>query len=253
MRKKMVVANWKMNFNVGESLNHFDKIVTNLSNQKEIDIVICPTFLSLFPLWVRNKGRIKLGAQNCNAKDSGAYTGEVSAAMLSNIAEYIIVGHSERRNIFHETNSEINQKVIACLKHNIKPIICIGETLNEKQESKTDQVIRDQLDAALLMIQPDLISNVVIAYEPVWSIGTGHVPTSSELSKVTEIIRSQFDFMYGGNFQPHILYGGSVDDENITTFLNKSDIDGFLVGGASLNSEKFDTIVRKVKESGGSW
>ena len=250
MHKKMVVANWKMNFDVAQSLSHFDKIISASEEYKSVDVVICPTFLSLFPLWVRNKGRVKLGAQNCNAKDAGALTGEVAAAMLSDVAEYVIIGHSERRKFFHETDAEINRKIVACLKHSIKPIICIGETLNDKKESRTDQVIRNQLDGALMAIQPDVVSSVIIAYEPVWAIGTGETPTESDLANAIEIIRSQFDFMYGGDFQPPILYGGSVNDENIDKFLTVDRLGGFLVGSASLNSKKFDTMVRKVIESG---
>ncbi|MDR3125992.1 MAG: triose-phosphate isomerase [Candidatus Nomurabacteria bacterium] len=250
MRKKMVVANWKMNFNVPESLVHFDKIALLAEDYDGVDVVVCPTFLALFGLWVRSKGRVKLGAQDCNSKDAGALTGEVSAAMLENVAEYVIVGHSERRKFFHETDAEVNRKVIASLKHGLKPIICIGETLNDKQEQRTDQVIRSQLDGALLAVQPDVVINTTIAYEPVWAIGSGQTPTATDLAKVIEIIHSQFDFMYGGDFQPSVLYGGSVDDNNVENFLAVEGVDGFLVGGASLNSKKFDTIIRKVKESG---
>jgi triosephosphate isomerase len=248
--RKMVVANWKMNFNISESVAHFDKVAEMSDDYLGVDVVVCPTFLSLFPLWVRNKGRVKLGAQNCNAKDAGALTGEVAAAMLDGVADYVIVGHSERRKLFHETNAEINHKVISCLKHGLKPIICVGETLNERQEAKTDQVIREQLDGALMMVQPDAVINTTIAYEPVWAIGSGQTPTGLDLSKVIETIHSQFDFMFGGDFQPQILYGGSVDENNVENFLSIDGVGGFLVGGASLNSKKFDTIIRKVKESG---
>jgi triosephosphate isomerase len=199
---------------------------------------------------VRAKGRVELGAQECNAQDAGALTGEVAAAMLEGVAQYVIVGHSERRKLFHETDAEINRKVIACLKHGLKPIICIGETLNEREEGRTDQVIRGQLDEALLMVQPDVVINTTIAYEPVWAIGSGQTPSAYDLSKVIEIIRSQFDFMYGGDFQPIVLYGGSVDDNNVESFLTVDGVGGFLVGGASLNSKKFDTIVQKVKGNG---
>jgi triosephosphate isomerase len=250
MHNKMVVANWKMNFNIPESLAHFDKVAQSAENHQGVDVVICPTFLSLFALWVRNKGRVKLGAQDCNAKDAGALTGEVAAAMLEGVAEYVIVGHSERRKFFHETDAEINRKVIACLKHGLKPIICIGETLSDKKESRTDQVIRGQLDGALLKVQPDVVKNTTIAYEPVWAIGSGQTPTAADLAGVIETIHSQFDFMYGGDFQPQILYGGSVDENNVENFLAIDGVGGFLVGGASLNMKKFDTIIQKVKGNG---
>jgi triosephosphate isomerase len=250
MRKKLVVANWKMNFNVPDSIAHFDKIAAAAENFGDIEVVVCPTYLSLFALWVRNKNRLKLGAQNCNSKDAGALTGEVSAAMLEDIADYIIIGHSERRKFFHETDAEINRKVIAALKHQLKPIICVGETLNERKESRTDQVIRNQLDGALMKVQPDVVINTTIAYEPVWAIGTGQTPSAADLAQVIEIIHSQFDFMYGGDFQPPVIYGGSVDDNNVENFLAVEGVEGFLIGGASLNSKKFDTILRKVKERG---
>jgi triosephosphate isomerase len=239
-----------MNFNVAESLAHFDKIANVSEEYNGIDVVVCPTFLSLFPLHVRNKNRVKLGAQNCNAKDAGASTGEVASAMLDGVAEYVIIGHSERRKFFHEKDSDVNRKVISCLKHGLKPIICIGETLNERKESRTDQVIRNQLDGALMAVQPDVVTDIIVAYEPVWAIGTGEIPTNSDLAQVIEIIRSQFDFMYGGDFYPPILYGGSVDDTNAEELIKIDGVGGFLVGGASLNSKKFDTIIRKVKESG---
>ena len=250
MQDKIVVANWKMNFNVPESLAHFERVAAGMDSFDAVEVVVCPTFLALYPISQLAQDRIRLGAQNCNAKDSGALTGEVSAAMLEGIVDYVIVGHSERRQIFHESDNAINHKLIACLKHDLKPILCIGETLEQKQQALTDQVIRSQLDGALKDVQPDVVTNIIVAYEPVWAIGTVETPSGSDLSKVIEIIHSQFDFLYGGDFQPPILYGGSVDDYKAADFLAVDGVAGFLVGGASLNHKNFDTIISKAKESG---
>jgi triosephosphate isomerase len=237
--KKTVVGNWKMNLNVPESLAHLGRLSELIKNTDGVEVVLCPTFLSLLAVRVKGRDKFRFGAQNCSASDSGARTGEVSASMLKGIAEYVIVGHSERRQIFHETDGIINQKLLAAIHHGIRPILCIGEEQNQPAED----VLRSQIDGGLHSVRPNVLDQIIIAYEPIWAIGSGRTPTVDDIASAANIIRSQIKYMYGRDAKIRVLYGGSVDENNALEILGAGGVDGLLVGGASLNPQKFATIV----------
>jgi triosephosphate isomerase len=189
--------------------------------------------------------QFKLGAQNCYWRDEGAFTGEVSAQMLRGVASYVIVGHSERRHVFHETEKDIRQKVQAVLRNRMKPILCVGETAHEYADGETIDVINDQLTSGLANVTSGELVDVAIAYEPVWAIGTGKVPTEKDISVVEKAIRKHIKALYGAKASEEVgvLYGGSVNSANADMILGIQGIDGLLVGGASLKPEEFAAIV----------
>lgn len=241
---KTIVANWKMNLGVPSSVAHFVRLSEQIATNDNVEVVLCPTYLALQTLNLENQnGQFKLGAQNCNAEDAGALTGEVSAEMLVGVASHVIVGHSERRKKYGETDHDVNQKLLAVLRHNLTPILCIGE---DKGESATD-VLRQQLDGGLTGVNTRQIGQVIIAYEPIAAIGSGHAPNVGDIARVVEVIKSQLTYMFGRNISAKILYGGSVDDRNAENILLINGIDGLLVGGASLDAPKFAKIVEIAK------
>lgn len=240
-RKSLVVANWKMNMELRD-INEF----VNAFNQHQENIVVCPPFPYLFPLkaLLQQKGlAVSIGAQNVHWENSGAFTGDVSASQLKDIgSEFVIIGHSERRAI-GENNQQVNQKTHAALTNLLKPIICVGESKNEKDLKQTHEVVATQVLKALQGIED--ISNIVIAYEPIWAIGSGQSASAEEAQEVHQVIRSLLIQTYGdaGNQIP-ILYGGSVKPANAKEFSSMKDIDGVLVGGASLKADDFTAITQ---------
>lgn len=241
MRKKLIVGNWKMNYTITEA-EDFVSSIKNSINTELVDVVICPNFISLYNISNLLEGtNIHLGAQNVYTEDRGAYTGETSAPMLvSAFVDYCIVGHSERRQIFKETNEMINKKVKKLLENNIKPIICVGETLEQRESGKMFEVVSKQLEECIKDISADNIKdNVIIAYEPIWAIGTGKTASSDDANKMCQFIRKAIEIKYGEKIaqRVRILYGGSVKPSNVSEILNMEDIDGALVGGASLKND----------------
>jgi triosephosphate isomerase len=248
MRRKVIAGNWKMNNDLQQSISLVKEIKNLLTNKNiNCDIVICPPFTSLNEVKNLIEGSIiKLGAQNMFYEDSGAFTGEISAPMLKSVGcEYVILGHSERRTIFGEKDEMINKKVRKALSHQLKPILCVGETLEEREKDITEKVVKRQIEKGLIDITPDEILNVIIAYEPVWAIGTGKTATPQQAQEVHQFIRKLLTSMYSKDFAQliPIQYGGSVKPENAKELLSQNDIDGALVGGACLKADSFIGII----------
>ena len=239
--KKTIVANWKMNLSVKESLS-LAKKVNKMSSQN--NIIICPDFLSLVS--IKNslkKINFKLGAQNCAPESFGSYTGEVCASNLKDLGvEQVIIGHSERRNIFKEDSLMINKKIQEALKNKLQVILCLGENENEKKAKRTKQVVKKQLQDALKNISNRDISQITIAYEPIWAIGSGKTPQAEEVSLLSKYIKDYIVNKYSKKIK--VLYGGSVNLSNYSLFLDQTNIDGLLIGGASLKYSEFSKICR---------
>lgn len=241
MRKKIIAGNWKMNYCVNKAEDFVSEIKDTI-NTDEVDVVICPNFVSLDRISdLIDDTNIKLGAQNVYFEDKGAYTGETSVDMLAAVGvEYCIVGHSERRQYFNETDEIVNKKAKKLLEKNIAPIVCVGETLEERESNKMFEIVENQVKASLAEIEKDSIKNkVVIAYEPIWAIGTGKTATAEQANEMCKHIRSVVASMYDEDTAEcvRIQYGGSVKPANASEILNMSDIDGALVGGASLTND----------------
>jgi triosephosphate isomerase len=252
MRKKLIVANWKMYKNVHQASLLLNALEKKVEAHRDVDVVLCPNLLVLQSLSLQiNRRQFKLGAQQCYWRDEGAFTGEVSASMLTGVVDYVIVGHSERRHIFHETERDIRQKVQAVLRNKMRPILCVGETANERTDGETLAVIRDQLLSGLANVTSEEISELAVAYEPVWAVGTGNIPTMRDVDQVENSVRKQIRELYGKKAADEVrfLYGGSVDADNAANFLNIDGVDGLLVGGASLNPEAFSEIVERAFEA----
>ena len=244
MRVPLIAGNWKMNTTVTEAVNLVKEMRDDLEIIPGVDKVICPPFISLAPLKEVVEGStIKLGAQNLYFAEKGAYTGEISAFMLAGLCEYVIIGHSERRQYFGENGDMVNKKVVSALKAGLIPILCIGEKLEENEAGKTEEVVTGQLNAALENI--DDIDGLILAYEPVWAIGTGRAATGEWANETIALIRSCVSGRYdrGISREIRILYGGSVTADNTAEYMNQPDIDGALVGGASLKASEFISIV----------
>jgi len=250
MRTPLIAGNWKMNTTVAEGTLLVKQMLdAGLGNIDRVEKIICPPFLSLVPLSELVKSSdIKLGAQNVFWEEKGAFTGEISPLMLQGICEYVIIGHSERRQIFNETGEIINKKVIAAQKAGLKPIVCVGENLRHNDAGMTEQIIVGQLKSALFGVCDH--ANLIIAYEPIWAIGTGKAATGSEANKTISLIRDGLKDFCGLETAEatRILYGGSVTPENIAEYINQPEIDGALVGGASLHSASFVSIVKQTSE-----
>ena len=246
MRKKVIAGNWKMNMLPGEAINFID-VLTPMVADANTEVVLCVPFTDLF--YAINSAQdtnIHIGAQNVHFEESGAYTGEVSASMLESInCEYVIIGHSERRQYFAETDETVNKKIKAALAHNLMPIVCVGEKLEEREAGIATQIITDQTTKALEGLSKEEVSKVIIAYEPIWAIGTGKTATSEDANNSIKDIRARVANDFGQEIADNIiiLYGGSMKPENAVELLNTSDIDGGLIGGASLVPEKFEKIV----------
>lgn len=251
MRKPLIAGNWKLNNTITESVTLATSIVESLGDNQAIDIVIAPVFTALSTVSQLCAGSsIKVAGQNCHCIDSGAYTGEVSAPMLVDAGcSYVIIGHSERRHYFKETDQFINAKCHAALKSGLTPIICVGETEDERDSGALFDVISRQVTLALNEITPAQLAQIVIAYEPVWAIGTGKTASSDEAAEVHSFIRGILGGLYDQQSANgiRIIYGGSVKPSNIGELMAESDIDGALVGGASLNATDFQAIVNYPK------
>lgn len=248
IRKKLIAGNWKMNKTSSDALQLSKEIVAEVGKVTDVDIVVCPPFTSLETVGkVVDGSSVKLGAQNMHPEASGAFTGEVSAPMLRALfATHVILGHSERRAYFGETDAFINKKVLAAIKNQLKPILCVGETLAEREAGSTLKVVQTQLEGGLAGVSKDDASNVVIAYEPVWAIGTGKVATTEQAQEVHAFIRSLLVKLFGEQLaqKVRILYGGSMKPSNAPELLAQKDIDGGLIGGAALETRSFVELVK---------
>jgi triosephosphate isomerase len=252
MRIPLIAGNWKMNTTLSQAVNLVKEMYHQLDAVNEVDRVVCPPFVSLAKISDVIKGSsIKLGAQNMYFEEKGAYTGEISPLMLSELCEYVIIGHSERRNIFHEEGELIDKKVKAALEVGLKPILCIGERLEENEAGRTEGVLSAQLEAS--SDRSYYHGGMIIAYEPVWAIGTGRAATAEEANKTIGFIRHTIAKKHGEDIalDVRILYGGSVTADNISGLACQPEIDGALVGGASLKADQFITIVKKTAEISG--
>lgn len=251
--KKLIIANWKMNLNMHESSLFLHKLSKLVKVHRNVEVVLAPTTLTLQSLSLQvNLKQFKLAAQNFYWRDSGPYTGEVSATQLRGIVQYALVGHSERRHIFNESDKDIRNKVAAAIRNNIRPILCVGETAWEHASNETHDVIHDQLTGGLANITSDEIDQVVIAYEPVWAISSGRdsepiTVSPTDVNSAFRAIREQIKHMYGEKAAESIqvLYGGSVTSDSVADYLALPGVDGLLVGWASLNANAFNEILEK--------
>ena len=245
MRKPIIAGNWKMHKTIAEALEFVSDIKDRVNNEK-VEAVICAPFTLLKDLKEATKGTsIKIGAQNMHFEEKGAFTGEISPLMLKEIdMDYVIIGHSERRQYFNETNETVNKKVLKALEVGIDPILCVGETLEEREAGNTKDVCKVQVEKALENVSKEDIAKVVIAYEPIWAIGTGKTATSEDANDVIAYIRQVVANLYKDLAnEVRIQYGGSVKPSNVGEIMNQSDIDGALVGGASLESNDYIQLV----------
>lgn len=241
MRTPIIAGNWKMNNTIKEGLALIEEIKAHEINN-DVEAVVCVPYTILNDAKKLLKDtNIKLGAQNMHWEESGAYTGEISPLMLSEIGvDYVIIGHSERRQYFNETDATVNKKLKAALKYNIKPIICVGETLEDRESNLEKEVVGNQIIEGFMGIEDKDIAKIVIAYEPIWAIGTGKTASSEDANSMISFIRETIEERYGIlKDKIRIQYGGSVKPSNIKELMDKSEIDGALVGGASLNSKDF--------------
>lgn len=247
MKKEYIIAgNWKMFKTVEESVDFVSGLhekLADLPANDAVEILVCPPFTSLYPV----KGispRIKIGAQNIHFEENGAFTGEISPLMLENLVDYVLIGHSERRVIFNEKDEDLNKKVKSALKHGLTPVLCVGESLEEREAGNTFAKIENQLDKGLDGLTPDDILEVVIAYEPIWAIGTGKNATPDQAQDVHAFIREILKKKIDSPETVRILYGGSVKPQNSFDLLSQNDINGVLVGGASLKIDDFFAIIQ---------
>ena len=246
MRIPLIAGNWKMNTTVDEAVALVKEMLSGLDAVDNIEKLVCPPFISLISVREVLKGSsVKLGAQNLHYMEKGAYTGEISPLMLAGICEYVIIGHSERRQYFGDTSEVVNKKVQAALGAGLKPILCIGESLEENESGKTKEVVTGQLRQSLAGI--DYPGSFVIAYEPVWAIGTGRAATGTQANDTISLVRHTVSDLWSAKAgdDVRILYGGSVTAANTTEFLSEPDIDGALVGGASLKPDEFVSIAKQ--------
>jgi len=249
MRKKIVAGNWKMNMDYAEGVSLFSEIVNMVRDEQKGDqiAVICAPYIHLNSLAKLGGDTVQIGAQNCHQNESGAYTGEISAKMIKSVgAEYVIVGHSERRQYYAESDELLLEKTNIVLKNNLVPIFCIGETLDERNNGSYFDVIKSQLTNGLFSLSAADFSKVVVAYEPVWAIGTGLTASSEQAQEVHAFIRQQITAQYGEEVAENtsILYGGSCNPKNAAELFAQPDIDGGLIGGASLKSRDFTDIIK---------
>lgn len=249
MRKKLIAANWKMNNGIFETEKFIKSFSVN--SDENIDILICAPFISLHILKNEFENRnLILGAQNVSSEDKGAYTGEISANMLKELeVSYVIAGHSERRNLFFENDDFINKKLKKIFENDMTPILCCGETSNEKAQNKSNKIVENQILKGIDGIAENKISKLVIAYEPVWAIGSGKLPTNEEIENMALFIRNLFSKKFSKEVAENIriLYGGSVKAGNIKEILENENIDGALIGGASVNAQDLTQIVLNIR------
>ncbi len=248
MIKPIVAGNWKMNKKVSEALELVRSLKPLVENINEVNMIVCPPFTSLYAVGQEIKDtNIEMGGQNCYLKESGAYTGEISPQMLLDVGcTWTILGHSERRQYFNETDSFLNQKLKYVLTTGLKVMFCVGETLEEREENLTESVLRRQIIEGLRDLQPSDLSKIVIAYEPVWAIGTGKNATPEQAQEAHAFIRTLIRKEFGEESAKNlpIQYGGSVKPENAKELISQEDVNGFLVGGASLKADSFAQIIK---------
>ena len=246
MRKKVIAGNWKMNMLPNETIDFIDKLAP-LVKETNNEVILCVPYTDLFYALLTAQGtNIKIGAQNIYFEEKGAYTGEISGKMLKSIGvEYVIIGHSERRQYFNETDESVNKKIKAAFENELKPIVCVGETLEQREENKTEEIITKQTELALKGLTEEQVKNTIIAYEPIWAIGTGKTASAEQANDAIKSIRNKVCQIYGQMVGNGVIiqYGGSVKGTNAKELFEMSDIDGGLVGGASLKPDEFAKIV----------
>ena len=246
MRKKVIAGNWKMNKLPNEAISFIEELAP-LVKETENEVVLCVPYTNLFYALLTVQGtNIKIGAQNMHFEENGAYTGEVSGEMLKSIGvEYVIIGHSERRQYFNETDETVNKKLKKALTVGLKPIVCVGENLEQRENGTAKDVVTKQTELALKGIKPEEVKKVIIAYEPIWAIGTGKTATKEDANETIKWIREKIQEIYGNDVANSVIiqYGGSVKSSNAKDLFTMSDIDGGLIGGASLDAQEFSKIV----------
>lgn len=250
--KKLIIGNWKMNLNVHDSSLYLHTLSNKVKTHRAVEVVVAPTMLALQTLSVQvNHRQFKLAAQNFYWRDSGAFTGEVSATQLRGIVSYGLVGHSERRHVFHENDKDTRAKVQAALRNEIRPVLCVGETAGERAAGETRDILHDQLLGGLANVTSEELTKVVIAYEPVWAIGTGNNALPTDVHEAVVAIRRQLTHLYGAKVanEVQVLYGGSVTLDSAAGYLALEEVDGLLIGGASLQAESFAGIVELAYKS----
>ncbi|WP_425448551.1 triose-phosphate isomerase [Dethiothermospora halolimnae] len=247
MRIPIIAGNWKMNKTIKEGVELVNKI-KDITNDTDVEVAVCVPYISLNEIKKTiGDSNLKLGAQNMHWEDNGAYTGEVSPPMLKEIGiNYVIIGHSERRQYYNETDETVNKKIKSALKYGINPIVCVGETLEQRETGKAKEVVKKQIENAFDDISSDNMKKIVIAYEPIWAIGTGKTASSEEANDMISYVREIIKGKYGEEISEEVRlqYGGSVKPNNVTEIMNQTDIDGALVGGASLKAEDFIELVK---------
>ncbi|MGN8645359.1 triose-phosphate isomerase [Gracilibacillus sp. HCP3S3_G5_1] len=247
MRKKVIAGNWKMNKLLGEAVQFVEDTKDKVASKDQVESIVCAPFPYLVTLVEKTKGTdLEVAAQNMHFEENGAFTGEVSPSMLADIGvTYVVLGHSERREMFAETDQTVNKKVHAAFTHNLVPIVCVGETLEEREANQTMNVVEEQVKAALAGLSEEQVNATIIAYEPIWAIGTGKTATSEQANEVcTHIRKVVADYVSQAAADAvRIQYGGSVKPANVDELLAQSDIDGALVGGASLEADSFLQLV----------
>ena len=250
-RKAIIAGNWKMNKTATEAAELIDALIPAVKDAG-CEVVICVPFTDLVTAVAKTKGtNIHVGAENVHFEKSGAYTGEISADMLTDLGvEYVVVGHSERRQYFAETDETVNKRAKAALAGGLKPIICVGESLAQREQGVTEELVRMQVKIALNGVTADELKNVVIAYEPIWAIGTGKTATAEQAAEVCTFIRTTVRHLYGARIARSVTvqYGGSMKPANAAELLSQPDIDGGLIGGASLKAEDFVEIVNAANQ-----
>lgn len=251
MRKKIIAGNWKMNLNFAQAMALAGELADSSEDYLNCSVILAPPFIYLHDLVnrIQSQPDFSVAAQNCSSEEKGAFTGEVSASMLASIGvEQVIIGHSERRHIYNETDSTIASKVTKALQNGLSPIFCCGEELSRRESGDHFNVVRSQLTNGLFHVDPAMINECIIAYEPVWAIGTGRTASPEQAQEMHAFVRSQLSDKYGSETadQLTILYGGSVTSKNSSELFNCPDVDGGLVGGASLKAQEFLSIIRSM-------
>ena len=247
MRKPVMAGNWKMNKTRDEALQFIYSVNNELPSNKKVESVICAPAILLRCLVKRQGNELRIGAQNMHYAESGAYTGEISPKMLETTGvSYVVLGHSERREMFNETDEAINKKIVAALAHDITPLVCCGETLEQREANQVEEVLGTQIRAAYANLPAEDVAKTIIAYEPIWAIGTGKTATADVADETCGFVRSVIRDMFGNDVaeEVRVLYGGSVKPSNIEELMSKENIDGGLVGGASLEAESFLKLVK---------
>jgi len=252
MRKIMIAANWKMNTTVSEAKELARALIANTEMKQHVEVLICPPFISTETVYNEIKGSgLLLGAQNMHYEDKGAFTGEVSPIMIAGMCQYVILGHSERRSLFGESSQIVNLKIKAAIRHKIKPILCVGESLDENKNSLTESVLHSQLSQSLEGISNADMTCLVIAYEPVWAIGTGLAASARQADDTIGFLRKALAEIFDKDVsdKTRILYGGSANATNISEYLRERQIDGALVGGAALKANEFTSMILKASQT----